>query len=1261
VSVDLLTGRLRVSGDLPQPMTAELLHPAPAGGLGGAGGRRWTGEQLAAIERRRGDLLLDAGAGSGKTSVLVERFARSVIEDGVDVSAILVITFTEKAAAELRDRIRARLRELGALDAARATEGAFISTIHGFCARVLRAGALAAGLDPEFEVLDELRSGRLGAVAFERALTSVAARDRRLVDQLAAYGAGPLRAATAGVYEQLRSAGFISPRLPEVVPAADDGSARLSAAATAVVAELSAIPDPGTRVLEGIDRAVRALEVAQHGAGDVWPGSLWRLALRNGAAALSTDACAEYRDALAEFRAAAGAIAAVDVRDVLDRLLSAYAAEYARAKRAVSGLDFEDLELGARELLASDDALRERYAERFAAIMVDELQDTNAVQLSLVESIARDNLFTVGDAQQSIYGFRHADVELFTARGRRLAQAGARLTLATNFRSRPEILEVINHGFRDVLGDEFIVLRPGRNSEAHAGEALTELLLVDKGADWELEGIASPWRLAEARALARRVGELVEAGTAAGEIVVLLRAMTDVRAYERALEQYGLPTYVIGGRGYWDHPQIVDLVCYLRALDNPLDEEALYGVIASPLVGASLDALVLISAAVRDTGRDPWSVLRASDGLLDALGAADRERLQTFVGWFAAERARVARRAIDELIDSALTVSGYDLAILAMPGGVRRLANARKLMRLAREHETSNGPGLHGFVMSLAQRAAGGQGAREGEAPVEGEGLDAIRLMTIHRAKGLEFHTVVVADLGRSVRPRPEIVRVSGDGRRLGLRLTRAGVSGRESALQYTPLGHEATAAADREERRLFYVAMTRAQERLVLSGAAKLSGWLDGSGKVGGGPIAWIAPAFVGELANVVTERGADVSAGAARLAVRIGQPEHLADAEPARSSAAPAPARAPKPTPAPAPKPTPMPAPTPAPKEPIEGWRFDPRIRGQIANPEQIVGQRAPAAAALSYSSLQEYRRCGYRFYAERVLGLPPSHELPDGPGAESGGAHPGAARPGAARPGGAHPGGAHPGGAQPGGAQPGAARPGGADAVARPRGRSAADRGVLVHALLERLHFRRPVAPSTASVAAAAARSGIEPVPGPGESDELIALVRRFAESELCARLGRATTARREQRFSFALADQTIVTGALDVLAREPGGLALVVDYKTDRLDATDPQTAARGYEIQRLIYAIAALRSGANEVQIAHCFLEAPEVPVIVSFGADQLPELDASLQSLAAGVVAGRFEVSPEPHRALCAGCPAEGSLCSWPLSMTRRAAADTLF
>src|ERR1700734_1456323 len=203
----------------------ELVDPILPGEFGAPVTRHWTDEQLAAIERRAGDLLLDAGAGSGKTSVLVERFARTVIDDGVDVSALLTITFTEKAAAELRERIRLRLRELGAPDAARRTEGAFISTIHGFCARVLRANALAAGLDPHFAVLDRYQSEPLAAAAFDDALQQLARDAGAAVDLVAAYGAGPLRAAILGVYAQLRSAGALAPRLPAVPGDPDPGAA----------------------------------------------------------------------------------------------------------------------------------------------------------------------------------------------------------------------------------------------------------------------------------------------------------------------------------------------------------------------------------------------------------------------------------------------------------------------------------------------------------------------------------------------------------------------------------------------------------------------------------------------------------------------------------------------------------------------------------------------------------------------------------------------------------------------------------------------------------------------------------------------------------------------------------------------------------------------------------------------------------------------------------------------------------------------------
>ena len=1136
--------------------------------------------------------------------MLVERFVQSVLTDGIDVSAILTITFTEKAAAEVRDRIRARLRELGAAEAARRTEGAFISTIHGFCARVLRVNALAAGLDPQFAVLDRYQSEPLSAAAFEAALDELAGGvdGVRVVDLIADYTQWSLRAAVLGVYGQLRSAGQLRPRLPEIAALArddDGGVAELTAAAGALAAELGAIADPSPRVVEAIDRVSACLELVA--CPEVWPADLGAGRLPRNGAALSTDACLRYTEALDRFRTHCATVAARPVRDLLDRLLDAYGRHYEERKRAASGLDFEDLELITRQLLRDDGELRQRYRARFERIMVDELQDTNRVQLELIESLATENLFTVGDAQQSIYGFRHAEVELFERRGARLEAVGARETLQTNFRSRPEILDAINLAFAQELGERFRELLPGRAAAGvSAADPVVELVLVDKGADWEHEGVASPWRVAEARTLADRVAELVAAGTAPGEIVVLMRATTDMRAYERALERRGLPTYVIGGRGYWSHPQVVDLVAYLRALANPRDEESLYGVLASPLVGVSLDALVVLAAASRQTERDPWWLLREPRGELDALHDADRERLDTFTAWFARERERAQRCGMEELIDSALVASGYDLAMLAMPGGRRRLANVRKLMRLAREHEDARGPDLQGFLDLIVDREAGRSSeSRESEAPMEGEGLDAIRLMTIHRAKGLEFGVVVVADLGRAVRPASEIVRVTPDGR-LGLRLSRAGAGGRENALDYRAIGDEQRVAQEAEERRLFYVAVTRAQERLVLSGALKFDGFIGDGGATGGGPAAWLAPALVPQLGEVMERGGGEVHRDGARIAVRIGRPEDLA-----REPEAP-PEAGPPASPA---------SPAPPPEAGAPAWPASP------APPPASPGAAVPDPAgspvgALSYSSLGEYGRCGYRFYAERVLGLPPVPE----PRAT-------------------------------------------AEPAEGPRG--AADRGVLLHALLEGLDFRRPAVPGADAVTAAAAQAGLHPRPGPAEADELAALVRRFAQSELCARLGRATHTRREERFAFPLGPdpaQPLVVGAIDVLAREPSGGMLVVDYKSDRLGGADPAAiVARAYGTQRLVYALAALHAGADAVEIAHCFLELPDAPVSVTFQRSEIPELQQRLSALAEGVLARRFEVTAAPYRGVCAGCPAEGGLCSWPLAMTRRESPDTLF
>jgi ATP-dependent helicase/nuclease subunit A len=764
-----------------------------------------------------------------------------------------------------------------------------------------------------------------------------------------------------------------------------------------------------------------------------------------------------------------------------------------------------------------------------------------------------------------------------------------------------------------------------------AADPRVELLLVDKGADWELEGLAAPWRLAEAEALAARIRQLVRAGTRPGDVVVLMRATTDMRAYERALERHGLPTYVIGGRGYWSHPQVLDLVAYLRVLANPRDEEALHTVLASPLVGASTDALVILAGTARERASDAWAVLRDSAGAIDGLSDADRDALGAAAAWIPGERIRAQRGGIDTLVDRALIQTGYDLAMLAMPGGPRRLANVRKLMRLGRAHEAEHGPDLRGFAQIAAERAAGRAGSsREAEAPIEGEGLDAVRMMTIHRAKGLEFPVVCVADLGRSVRPPFELVRVSAAGR-LGLRLSRSGAPGRVSALDFDELGREEREAEEAEERRLFYVAMTRARERLLLSGATRFEGWV-GTGSKGGGSVGWIAPAFVPELGARIAEGGGEVAVGDSVVRLTLAE----------------------KPVPAAAVAESEITTPEGPGLDPLEAPGLDPPEGPGLEPPAPPGPARAPAptgappVSRLSYSALGAYARCGYRFYAERVLGLPDRDELPgsgepdpDGELDPDGGPDPD------------------------GGNEPGQSGEPGAPLGAAPRRtalRSAADRGVLVHALLQALSLRRPAVPGLEVVRELALRAGLDPLPGETETAELTAMVAAFAASDLRDRLGRATTVRREERFAFPLTEGVLMTGAVDVLARERSGDLLVVDYKTDRVGGADPAAVVeRRYATQRLVYALAGLHTGARAVEVVHCFLERPEAPVAARYGADDRPALQAELQRLAAGVLTASFDVTELPHRGICAGCPAEGGLCSWPVEMTRRAAPDRLF
>ena len=730
-----------------------------------------TPEQARAIAASGGDVLLEAGAGTGKTGVMVDRYCRLVVDEGLSPDSVLAFTFTDKAAAELRQRIAAELARRAEAGSERATAllstigGAWVTTIHGFCNRVLAAHPVAAGIDPGFRVLDAPEAERAAREAFDAALAGFLGESGGAGEEtVAAYGIEQLRELVSGVHAELRSRGESEPRLP--APPPPDPAAALRRAAAAAGECLAELKDTDGR-RELLERARQTL-----GAAGAEPGvdELRSLAVDSRAKAL-----APYREAIEAAiarcaEAGEGGAAYAHVGELLRRFGDAFEA----AKERRRGIDFEDLQILAARLLERAE-IGEAYRARFGHLLVDEFQDTNRLQLRLIEALRgpRSELVVVGDELQSIYGFRHADLDVFRAQREAVERrADAELlALSGNFRSRPPLVAAVNHFGAALIGDSYRELRVGVEPAGEDGgaadgdEPAVELLLTGRDG-WDEEGIelepavdgrTPPSCLAEARFLAARLRELADGGVPRGEMVVLLRAFTHLDAYEDSLQRAGLAPYVVGGRGYWSQQQVADVCALLATIANPLDDEALFGALASPACGVAPDTLWLLRAAAGPR-RHAWPALEQAAGggepelaepeRLAAIPPAELELVRTFVARIESLRRRAARLPLAALVEAATGETGYDLAVLMRPEGEARFANVRKLMRLAGEYEAREGRDLRGLLDFLAVRA---EGDAEAQAATAAEGHDGVRVMTVHNAKGLEFPVVAVPDLSRSL------------------------------------------------------------------------------------------------------------------------------------------------------------------------------------------------------------------------------------------------------------------------------------------------------------------------------------------------------------------------------------------------------------------------------------------------------------------------------------------------------------------------------
>lgn len=739
-------------------------------------------EQRRAVERTGQSVCVVAGPGSGKTHVLTERFAWLVERQGADPTRILAITFTEKAAIEIKQRLVARFA--GRTDLRESIERAWVSTIHGFCTRLLKEHAVEAGLAPDFTVLDQAAAQRLQREAAEQALDDLF-RERRAdmrrlleaVDLSTSYGARQtdLAAALLEVYESLRVRGAGLPGAAAVSEHATSSAAEARRIAAQLLAARIDAPEAGA-LKDWLQRFLALPEqpiVLSH--FETLAAFNFKLTNRR-CHPLARQLKQELLPRL-ESEWILGFYAGLDglLGEALARLHSCYREQ----KRRQAAVDFSDLEIFTAELLDRDAGVRAQTRARFHEILMDELQDTNRVQWRLVNLLGA-RLFAVGDINQSIYGFRNADPEVFAEYRETLRASGAQIDeLRGNYRSRPEILDAVSRALDGQPGVEPRNLEALRAFPPSFGPPVE--LLIGRGED--------PAAV-EAALVASRIRHWRDCGAYRfADMAVLVRTLAAMEPFETEFERSGIPFLVSGGRGFLEARESRDILLLLAALVNPLDEVALIGLLRSPLVGLrDQDILALFQQG----GREAWQL--------------------EFERRFGALRRLAGFRPPDLLVARALDACGYTLRL-----SDRARANVDKLLAwLRREHRQRPRP--------LAELLEDLEAVRESEtlanAPPPETG-DAVRLMTIHAAKGLEFPVVFVAALHKGTDNRSRPLLYSPE-RGWGVKWRNPATGEGVSDPVHDALKRGAKEREQREENRLLYVAMTRAMDRLVLSYAER-------------------------------------------------------------------------------------------------------------------------------------------------------------------------------------------------------------------------------------------------------------------------------------------------------------------------------------------------------------------------------------------------------------------------------------------------------
>ena len=805
-----------------------------------------TPEQALAINTIKSNVSLLAGAGSGKTYVLMKRFVQILRADlSVNPTNIVAITFTRKAADEIKGRVRQAVSEcveqaqtdlerLRWQEHLQKVESAPISTIHSLCSRILRDNPVETQLDPEFTILEDFEAQDFFKETLQQYLRKNIKENAALRRLVQTYGVNSfvnqVTALGDKLSELVREDNLAEPYLKakEELPALQQ---KLVAAVREVIEAREAL-GAKTKGRQTLTEAAGLLDEMQKQL--LAPEPDCSLLDASGVVKVSGKALAAELTNLKNLRqelnnVLLNAKGCDLVQDWLAVLQEFYACLSAR-KQENNVLFNDDLDLLAIEYLQKNEALRQKYQERYKYIMVDEFQDTNERQRQLIYLLCgnkldgKNNLFIVGDVKQSIYRFRHADVSVFNRVKEDIAQnAGKNLGMKTNFRSTQSIVESCNTAFCQLmdLPKEEICLEhhEGANTD---GAKVCLLQVPYKSKDDDLGAKEDKWQK-EAEAIAAYLQQelpKVEPQLRPGASkAILLRAMTHCEILRQTLQGYGINCVVVKGKGFYEQQEVLDILNLLAALHNRYASLELAGALRSNYFG--LDDATLTQLFWQTENDKPlWDVLQAvGSGELQLNLQPEQQAL----AMQAAERLRSLRQAaalmaLPELFAQLWDELKPEFVLSQQENGPSKLANVKKLRRLAQQYCQTKQASLAEWLQNVKDLRA--SSSKEPAATVQAD--DALQIMTIHNSKGLEFDLVILPQLGKSVHGDTASIKYlpgkEGEQGLLGIK-----VPDKEMQLQNSGVYEQAKARdselEEAESRRLLYVAMTRAQKQLLMVG----------------------------------------------------------------------------------------------------------------------------------------------------------------------------------------------------------------------------------------------------------------------------------------------------------------------------------------------------------------------------------------------------------------------------------------------------------